>query len=406
MQRILLAIAGAAAFCAAVTFLLQIAISRGLPATDIVLVTASATLLLSIAAAAFAYRAFNRANLVATELERLTRSMDAAIKDVSLRGDRDAAKLEDLSAAVSSRLRPPSARASTARDDADTDADSEHKAREAEHHAPSRKARQTPAPALGIGATEAADVDVALRRVVAGAQADLSLQPIIAAGRGEAGGFEVHFHIQPEEGKPVDLRRLSRPVADVDPAAYERLTVVSATEAVRRRLGDVSEKIPLHVAISSALLRDGLEFATVLDIFKLHPALAKAVVMSLPAELFTSGEHMAALQLLSGLGIRFAAEDWSGERGDLDEMKKAGVGAVKIAAERLLDRTKARKGAPNGAALVEMADSAGVDVIATDVQNEEDAVSLIDMGVDLMSGERLAAPRRLKTDASSGLKRA
>ena len=31
MQRILLAIAGAAAFCAAVTFLLQIAISRGLP---------------------------------------------------------------------------------------------------------------------------------------------------------------------------------------------------------------------------------------------------------------------------------------------------------------------------------------------------------------------------------------
>ena len=69
MQRILLAIAGAAAFCAAVTFLLQIAISRGLPATDIVLVTASATLLLSIGAAAFAYRAFNRANLVANDCE-------------------------------------------------------------------------------------------------------------------------------------------------------------------------------------------------------------------------------------------------------------------------------------------------------------------------------------------------
>ncbi len=61
MQRILLAIGGAAAFCAAVTFLLQIAIARGLPATDIVLVTASATMLLSIGAAAFAYRAFNRA---------------------------------------------------------------------------------------------------------------------------------------------------------------------------------------------------------------------------------------------------------------------------------------------------------------------------------------------------------
>ena len=118
MQRILLAIAGAAAFCAAVTFLLQIAIARGLPATDIVLVTASATLLLSIAAAAFAYRAFNRANLVAAELERLTRSMDAAIKDVSLRGDRDAAKLEDLNTTVSGKLDALSARISPAGDEA------------------------------------------------------------------------------------------------------------------------------------------------------------------------------------------------------------------------------------------------------------------------------------------------
>ena len=398
MQRILLAIAGAAAFCAAVTFLLQIAIARGLPATDIVLVTASATLLLSIAAAAFAYRAYNRANLVAAELDRLTRSMDAAIKDVSLRGDRDAAKLEDLNATVSGKLDALSARISPAGDEALVGSDFEKKARVAEPHAQATVSEPDP--------TETAGIDVALRRMVVGAQADLSLQPIIAAGRGEAGGFEVHFHIQPEEGKPVDLRRLSRPVADVDPAAYERLAVVAATEAVRRRLGDISEKIPLHVAISSALLQDGLEFATVLDIFKLQPALAKAVVMSLPADLLASGEHTAALQLLSGLDIRFAAEEWSGSRAELDEMKKAGVGAAKIAAERLLDRTKTRKGTPSGAALVEMADDAGVDVIATDVQSEEDAVSLIDMGVDLMTGERLSAPRRLKTDGPGGAKRA
>ena len=58
------------------------------------------------------------------------------------------------------------------------------------------------------------------------------------------------------------------------------------------------------------------------------------------------------------------------------------------------------------AALVEMADDAGVDVIATDVQSEEDAVSLIDMGIDLMTGERLSAPRRLKADGPGGAKRA
>ena len=45
--------------------------------------------------------------------------------------------------------------------------------------------------------------------------------------------------------------------------------------------------------------------------------------------------------------------------------------------------------------IVGMAGDAGVDVIATDVQSEADAVSLIDMGVDLMIGDRLSAPRRL-----------
>jgi cyclic-di-GMP phosphodiesterase TipF (flagellum assembly factor) len=400
MQRILLAIAGAAAFCAAVTFLLQIAIARGLPATDIVLVTASATLLLSIGAAAFAYRAFNRANLVATELERLTRSMDAAIKDVSLRGDREATKLEELNAAVSSRLDASSARISPA--ESGDDFYEERPAAAAETPAPARKGRQAHAEPYTPGPVDALGADVALRRMVAGGQADLSLQPIIAAGRGEAGGFEVHFHIQPEEGKPVDIRRLQQPVADVDPAAFERLAVVSATEAARRGLGDISEKMPLHVAVSSALLDDGLEFATVLDIFKLHPALAKSVVISLPADLVESGQHSAALELLSGLEIRLAAEDWSGSQAGLDKLKKAGVGAVKVAAERLLDRVRQRKGQPNGAAVVDMAGDADMDIIATDVQSEEDAVALIDLGVDLMTGERLSAPRRLKTDAVAG----
>jgi cyclic-di-GMP phosphodiesterase TipF (flagellum assembly factor) len=87
-------------------------------------------------------------------------------------------------------------------------------------------------------------------------------------------------------------------------------------------------------------------------------------------------------------------------------MKKAGVNALKIAADRLLDRVKQRKGQPNGAALVEMAGEAGVDIIATNVQSEEDAVSLIDMGVDLMTGERLSPPRRLKTDTHGAIKRA
>ncbi|MEW9834572.1 EAL domain-containing protein [Mesorhizobium marinum] len=389
MQRILLAIGGAAAFCAGVTFLLQIAIARGLPAADIVLVTSSATLLLSLGAAALAYRAFNRARLLTHELERLTRSMDAAIKDLSVRGDRDATRLDDLNALVTLKLSAPTkhkADDGVPTEDASTEATSRRSS--------PRKGKPAQLPASEPA--EASGVDVAIRRMVAGGQADLSLQPIIAPGRGEAGGFEVHFHIEPEEGKPVDIRRLEGHVADVRPAAFERLAMVSAAEAIRRGLGDISERKPLHVAVSDALLDDKMELAAVLDTFKLHPSLARSIVVSMPEDLLQSTEHTEVFGQLSGLGIRLAAEDWPGSLDELETVKGSGAGMVKVAADRLLDRAKTRKGAPNGAAIVEMAEKARIDVIATDVQSEEDAVSLIDMGIDLMTGDRLSAPRRLE----------
>ncbi|MBX3581586.1 MAG: EAL domain-containing protein [Rhizobiaceae bacterium] len=385
MQRILLAIGGAAAFCAAVTFLLQIAVAQGVPVTEIVLFTSAATLLLGIGAAVLAYRAFSRASLVAAELERLTRSMDAAIKDVSLRGDREATKLAELSTTVSEKLASPAQRRHARHGDDDSEGEK----------GASHKAKQS-APAEPADPQTAA-IDIALRRVIAGGAADLSVQPIIAAGRGEAGGFEAHFHVQPEEGSPVDIRRLDRLVADVDPAVYERMTVTSASEVVRRRLGDINERRPLHVAISNALLQDGMEFAAVLDIFKLHPSVARSIVLSVPVPVLEGGQHMASLELLSGLDLRFVAEDWSGTSEELDLVKKARFVAVKVPADRLLDRTKVRKGGPDGAALVDMARGAGLDLIAIDVPSEEDAVALIEMGVDLMTGNRLAAPRLLKS---------
>ena len=142
--------------------------------------------------------------------------------------------------------------------------------------------------------------------------ADLSLQPIIAAGRGAAGGFEVHIHVQPEDGKAVDIRRMPHPLADFDQAAFERLMIVTASEAARKRPADINDKIPLHVAISEALLHDGLEFAAVLDIFRLHPALARAIVLSLPAALAGSAEFRAPLEILTGLEVGLAVENWDG----------------------------------------------------------------------------------------------
>lgn len=381
MQRILLAIAGAAVLCAVATLLLQLAIARGLPVAELVLLAAIATLMLAALSTFLSYRAFTRSNEVWAELERLSRSMDAAIKDVSARGDRDAAVLGNLSATVSRKLDALSGKRSGPAS-ADTSGGKRQK---------------------GLRATDADDgstaasagLEAALRRIAASETADLALQPIIAAGRGAAGGFEVHFHVQPEDGDPVDIRRPASLGGDPDPAALERLGLVSATEAARKRPGEITEKTPLHVAVSEALLNDGLEFAAVLDVFRLHPALARAIVISLPPEVAEAEELQAPLEVLAGLGIRLAAEDWSGSPEALDQIKAKKCRYIKISADRLLDRS-GRRAAASGNDLIASIAEAQMEVIATDVASDEDAVALIERGVDLMTGERLSPPRRIK----------
>jgi cyclic-di-GMP phosphodiesterase, flagellum assembly factor TipF len=394
MQRILLAIGGAAILCAVATLLLQLAIAQGLPVDEVVLLTAIATLILAALATFLSYRAITRSNDVSLELERLSRSMDAAIKDVSARGDRDAAVLGNLSATVSRKLEALSGkRTDTSHDDGPGKAEATGKRSKS-----ARKPDQS-----GSDHLDQPGVEAALRRVASTDEADLALQPIIAAGRGAAGGFEVHFHIQPEEGEPVDIRRLSREVDRLSSAALERLAVVSATEAARKRPGDINDKMPLHVAISSALLDDGLEFAAVLDIFRLHPALAHSIVLSLPAELVEADDHRAPLEILSGLDIGLAAEDWTGTADGLETIKKSNCAFIKLSADRLLDRGTRRSGSPAGADLIAMIADAEIEIIATDVASDEDAVSLIDIGIDLMTGEQLSPPRRIKDDGRGPL---
>jgi cyclic-di-GMP phosphodiesterase, flagellum assembly factor TipF len=51
--------------------------------------------------------------------------------------------------------------------------------------------------------------------------------------------------------------------------------------------------------------------------------------------------------------------------------------------------------------VLETASAAAIEVIATDVRSDEDAVGLLDLGVDLMTGARFSGPRRLKPDGGT-----
>lgn len=401
MVRALSAIAGIAAVCGAASVLLYVAVLQGLPITGLVLVAVSAALVLASVSAAMAYRAFQRSAATARDLQRLNLSITTAMQEFSSRGSRDSAAIAALNArfaaeveALSERIVPPAAVAQpplVSEPSPRTNVVPHPAARKSRHQAANASLQQTP----GAGVT------AALQRAQDAGRVEISLQPIISATQGSAGGFEVHVHLDLGDEPPLDVRRMQPGTAGIDRAAFERMTVVAAAEAARRQIGEVSEAMPLHVAISEALLQSGAEFAAVLELFRQYPPLAKSLVLSLPSEIIEASQHNAALDLLGRLDVRLAAEGWSGSEAGLGRLRRAGTAFAKLAADRLLDRTRARKMAP-AATLLELAAAAGVEIIATDVRNDEDAVGLIDLGIDLMAGDRFSGPRRLKPDAHSG----
>jgi EAL domain-containing protein (putative c-di-GMP-specific phosphodiesterase class I) len=252
-----------------------------------------------------------------------------------------------------------------------------------------------PDPRRGTPVPEQLDpeVETALRRLLVAGRAELSLQPIVSISQGAANGFEVHVHV-PTKGAPLDLRRLARPVRGLDAAAFERLMVISALDAVRRRPGKPGPTLPLHVAISAALLGSQSDLGTAVDMFRRNPALARSVILSLPAT-DTSREQLAALQRFAAADVGLAVEGWDRPAAELAELRKVNLRLLKLPADRLLDRTGSTAGEP-AAVLIGAAALAGVDIVATDVRIDEDAVEILDLGIDLMTGPRFSGPRLMQ----------
>ena len=73
-------------------------------------------------------------------------------------------------------------------------------------------------------------------------------------------------------------------------------------------------------------------------------------------------------------------------------MRSRASAFLKIGANRLLDREKPRRKSVPASTIIESAEADGLLVVATDVANDEDAVSLIDLGLDLMAGPRFGGP--------------
>jgi EAL domain-containing protein (putative c-di-GMP-specific phosphodiesterase class I) len=355
---------------------------------------AIAGIAIAIVAVGVAIFALRRAEAIRSDFQRFSRSVEMALNDIASRSTRDSATIGELNRMVANEIRSMAQYRTHGGDTRDARAETE---RPRQLRPAQVETRQATAAAL---ATET--FEQALVTAVAENDLRISLQPIISVSQSTAVGFEVHAHVTGgEEERSLDIRRLARPVTGLDEAVFEQMLLRQAIETGRRQLGSDSERMPFHIAISAALLGNEREMRNLAELTSQHRALAKSVVLSLTADRFdVDGAARENLDKLTAEGFRLALEDWDGGSEDAAGAASRGVAYAKISVDRLLDRQKTRHGASSGPDMVEALSGAGIRVIATGVARDEDAVSLIDLGVDLMEGERFSGPKLIKAPAS------
>lgn len=324
------------------------------------------------------------------DIDRLAHTLDGALKDLAAGNERNSLTLGALTGTIDRQIGGMLEKIETA-------------ARpEAPASPPSGGSDGASQDTGGRKAPQKTDAGERLPAGWADRDLELSLEPIVSVSQGAAAAFEVHAHILLEDGSERVVRRLSEAANPADLCAFELAVVKAAIHASRRKLA-AEARLPLHVAVSAALLGNEAAVGELCGLLDLHSGLAKGLVFSVPAEQFATKDNTVrhGIVRLTISGAIFAAEGWPREEDALERLKLQGVRLVKLSADRLLDRERMRRKSPSGADLAELIDRSNMAIVAVDVASDEDAVALLDLGVDLMRGERFSPPRRLKPSAKS-----
>lgn len=357
--------------------------------------------MLGLAALVLAASAWRTARSLRKDMTRIVRSVDRGIGEFQSQTDRNALSIEALDAALSREI--ASLRKLVRDRDAAADlaksAETEpviHEGGNVVAYPATRRSRSAPARQQATAAR--ASVEAACRRAIDEGTFELSLQPIVSVESSSAVAFEAYAHLSLGDGQSLDIQRLPATMGDGDRAAFERMLLTTAAHIARRRLGD-GAALPLHVPISQAMLDDAAALASALDLFSLYPALAGSVLVSLPATAIAAADS-EVLARIADHGLLIAQEGWNSSPNAAQQARRRGVVVAKISSDRLLDRDRDAGGRGSATSILEEARSAGISILATDVRSDEDAVNLIDLGVETMSGTRFSGPKRLKAEAA------
>ena len=396
--RLVAAVALVAATLSLIAFLAPDYLRQG----DGLLMVVALSLAASAAALTASLLALARTGSLDAEVKRIARSIDQGLVEFRARTDHSASTVEALSAAVALEMRTLSQELREAsRNSPDRTPEQRGETIVPEggnvvHHPTARRLRQPGAFNIDKPATTV-ELVTACRAAIERGAPQISLQPVIAVTSGTAAAFQLFAHLILEDGRFVDMPRPPDELPRVERATFERMLVQTAAETARRRIGDAK----LYVPVSGALLDEPEELARVLDLFELYPPLSTSMLLCLPVSI-ASGRDRPAFERLAARKVQIVVEGWAGTRGSAGLTVKRGAVTLISSAALLLGRQAPGNFGAAPAEMVEEAAKLGLALVASGVANDEDAVGLLDLGIDLMMGTRFSEPRLLRPEDDAG----
>lgn len=356
------------------------------------------SLALAIAGFVAGFLALGLQRRAASEQRRLIAMVERSLADQALRSETDLRALVDMAAAARQEIETLPGRLD-AGDTADEAAPEDEPAANVIRLTDEVKkaARQSESAGGDAAAQAADDTETALCE----GRFDLALEPVLSISDSRAVGFSVHAAVGAQDTFISRMTHEPRPGCRL---AFEASMMRQAAAVARRQLGDSAADMPLYVPVSASLLQNEDAVGNVATLYRNEPDLALSLIPVVPVHLMIGANRKCgpALERLRFAGAQFAVEGWLGGEESLAKLSAFGVHCVRLSANRLLGRDKLRPRDLDAESIISACAEKEFLLVAMDVTTDEEAVSLIDIGIDRMSGKRFNGPKRLKATPPHG----
>ena len=245
-----------------------------------------------------------------------------------------------------------------------------------------------------------------IRDALADNRVDLYLQPVVSLPQRRTAFYESYSRLRDPTGRimlPAEYLSVAEPAGLM--AAVDNLLLFRCVQIVRR-LAKQDRKVGIFCNIALASLSDETFFPQFLDFLSENKDLAGALIFELGQEAFESRGSVEARNMakLADLGYRFSLDKVTDLQIDLNDLARADVKFMKIAApvlaEQLIEMDgslalRSRKDL-DAADFADFARRYGVEIIAEKIEEERQVIGVLELDVRYGQGHLFGEPRAIR----------